>query len=43
MFLDIFEKFVAKGTEDKIIATARESMQLHRVFFGGMAAEMARL
>lgn len=43
MFLDIFEKFVPKGAEDKIIATARESMQLHRVFFGGMAAEMARL
>jgi len=43
MFLDIFEKFVPKGAEAKIIATARESMQLHRVFFGGMAAAMARL
>lgn len=43
MFLDIFEKYVPNGAEAKIVATARESMQLHRVFFGGMAAEMARI
>lgn len=43
MFLDIFEKFVARGKERDVIGTARESMELHRAFFGGMAEAMARM
>lgn len=43
MFLDIFERFVPKEAEESLLATARDSMDLHRAYFGGMAAAMARI
>lgn len=43
MFLDIFERFVPAGAEESLLKTARESMDIHRAYFGGMAAAMARL
>jgi pyrroloquinoline quinone (PQQ) biosynthesis protein C len=43
LFLDIFERFVPEGTEEGVLRTARESMEIHRAYFGGMAAAMARL
>lgn len=43
MFLDIFERFVPKDSEQGLLATARDSMDLHRAYFGGMAAAMARI
>lgn len=43
MFLDIFERFVPKDAEESLLRTARDSMDLHRAYFGGMASAMARL
>ena len=43
MFLDVLERFVPRGAEESVLNTASESMELHRVFFGGMAAAMTRL
>ena len=43
MFLDILERYVPKGGEDGVLNTARESMELHRAYFGGMATAMARM
>lgn len=43
MFLDIFERYVPKDEEEGILKTARESMDIHRAYFGGMATAMARL
>ena len=43
MFLDIFERFVPEGAVDGVLNTARESMDIHRAYFGGMAAAMGRL
>ena len=43
MFLDILERYVPKDGEDGVLRTARESMDLHRAYFGGMATAMARL
>ena len=43
MFLDIFERFVPKDAEKSLLKTARDSMDLHRAYFGGMASAMARL
>lgn len=43
MFLDIFERLVPEGAEEGVLSTARESMDIHRAYFGGMAAAMARL
>lgn len=43
MFLDVLEKYVAPGGEQGVLATAKESMDIHRAYFGGMAAAMSRL
>ncbi len=43
MFLDVLERYVPNGTEAAVLNTAKESMEIHRAFFGGMAATMARL
>jgi pyrroloquinoline quinone (PQQ) biosynthesis protein C len=43
MFLDILEQHVASGTEQGVFTTAKESMDLHRAYFGGMALAMAQI
>lgn len=43
MFLDVLEKYVPPENEQGVLATAKESMDIHRAYFGGMAAAMARL
>ena len=43
MFLDVLEKHVAPGAEQGVIATAKESMDIHRAYFGGMAMAMSQL
>lgn len=43
MFLDVLEKYVPPESEQGVLATAKESMDIHRAYFGGMAAAMARL
>ncbi len=43
MFLDVLEQYVAPGREQDVIATARESMDLHRAYFGGMAHAMSQV
>jgi pyrroloquinoline quinone (PQQ) biosynthesis protein C len=43
MFVDILEKYVAPGREQDVLDTAKESMDLHRAYFGGMAHAMAKV
>lgn len=43
MFLDVLEKYVPPENEQGVLVTAKESMDIHRAYFGGMAAAMARL
>ncbi|MEE8074827.1 MAG: hypothetical protein V3T60_04315 [Candidatus Binatia bacterium] len=43
MFLDIFERYVPPEAEQSLLDTASESMDLHRAYFGGIAAAMDRL
>jgi hypothetical protein len=43
MFIDVLEKYVAPGREQDVLDTARESMDLHRAYFGGMAHAMAKV
>ncbi|MFQ5539559.1 MAG: iron-containing redox enzyme family protein [Candidatus Binatia bacterium] len=43
MFLDILERFVSPGGEEGVLKTAKESMDIHRAYFGGMAMAMAQL
>ncbi|HWP57791.1 MAG TPA: iron-containing redox enzyme family protein [Candidatus Acidoferrales bacterium] len=43
MFLDVLERHVPPGAEAGVLATARESMDLHRAYFGGMASAMSRI
>ncbi|MCZ6451745.1 MAG: iron-containing redox enzyme family protein, partial [Deltaproteobacteria bacterium] len=43
MFLDILERYVPTGGEEGVLKTAKESMDIHRAYFGGMAMAMARL
>ncbi|MCZ6907492.1 MAG: iron-containing redox enzyme family protein [Deltaproteobacteria bacterium] len=43
MFLDILERYVPPGGEQGVLKTAKESMEIHRAYFGGMAMAMARL
>jgi pyrroloquinoline quinone (PQQ) biosynthesis protein C len=43
MFLDVLERHVSHGSEEAVLNAASESMEIHRAFFGGMAATMARL
>ncbi|HWO42781.1 MAG TPA: iron-containing redox enzyme family protein [Candidatus Eisenbacteria bacterium] len=40
MFLDVLERYVQPGREQDVIDTAKESMDLHRAYFGGMAHAM---
>ena len=40
MFIDVLEKYVAPGREQDVIDTAKESMDIHRAYFGGMAHAM---
>ncbi|MCZ6620508.1 MAG: iron-containing redox enzyme family protein [Deltaproteobacteria bacterium] len=42
MFLDILEKYVPPGGEEGVLKTAKESMEIHRAYFGGMAMAMAQ-
>jgi pyrroloquinoline quinone (PQQ) biosynthesis protein C len=42
MFIDVLERYVAPGREKDVLDTARESMDLHRVYFGGMAHAMSK-
>ena len=42
MFIDVLEKYVAPGREQDVIHTAKESMDIHRAYFGGMAHAMSR-
>ena len=43
MFLDVLERYVSPGNEQAVLRTAKESMDLHRAYFGGMAAAMTRI
>jgi len=43
MFLDVLEQYVAAGAEQAVFATAKESMDLHRAYFGGMAMAMGQI
>jgi pyrroloquinoline quinone (PQQ) biosynthesis protein C len=43
MFIDVLEKYVIAGREGDVIRTAKDSMDLHRAYFGGMANAMAKL
>ena len=42
MFLDVLERYVAPGREQDVLTTAKESMDIHRAYFGGMARAMER-
>jgi pyrroloquinoline quinone (PQQ) biosynthesis protein C len=42
MFLAALERYVPPEAESGVLATAREAMEIHGVYFGGMAAAMAR-
>jgi pyrroloquinoline quinone (PQQ) biosynthesis protein C len=42
MFIDVLEKYVRPGREQDVIETARDSMDLHRAYFGGMAHAMSQ-
>jgi pyrroloquinoline quinone (PQQ) biosynthesis protein C len=42
MFIDVLEKYVAPGREQDVLETAKESMDLHRAYFGGMAHAMSK-
>jgi hypothetical protein len=43
MFIDVLEKYVEAGREKDVLHTAKESMDLHRAYFGGMANAMAKV
>jgi hypothetical protein len=43
MFLDDLERFAVGEKEKFVIQAAKESMELHKLFRGGIAAEMDRL
>jgi pyrroloquinoline quinone (PQQ) biosynthesis protein C len=42
MFIDVLEKYVTPGREQDVLDTAKESMDLHRAYFGGMAHAMSQ-
>jgi hypothetical protein len=42
MFIDVLEKYVEPGREKDVLHTAKESMDLHRAYFGGMAHAMEK-
>lgn len=43
MFLDVLERYVSRASEQAVLATAKESMDIHRAYFGGMAMAMAQM
>jgi pyrroloquinoline quinone (PQQ) biosynthesis protein C len=43
MFLDVLERHVPPGAEDGVLQTAKESMDIHRVYFGGMTMAMGQM
>jgi pyrroloquinoline quinone (PQQ) biosynthesis protein C len=43
MFIDVLEKYVEPGREKDVLHTAKESMDLHRAYFGGMANAMLKV
>jgi pyrroloquinoline quinone (PQQ) biosynthesis protein C len=42
MFIDVLEKYVGPGREQDVLWTAKESMDIHRAYFGGMAQAMSK-
>jgi pyrroloquinoline quinone (PQQ) biosynthesis protein C len=42
MFIDVLEKHVAPGREQEVLHTAKESMDLHRAYFGSVAHAMSQ-
>ena len=43
MFIDVLERYVAPGREKDVLETAKDSMDLHRAYFGGMAHAMSKV
>jgi hypothetical protein len=43
MFTDMLEKYVAAHEESKVLSTAKESFEIMRAYFGGMATTLSRL
>jgi pyrroloquinoline quinone (PQQ) biosynthesis protein C len=43
MFLDVLERDVPPGAEEGVLQTAKESMDLHRAYFGGISLAMAQM
>jgi hypothetical protein len=43
MFLDDLERFAVGEKECLVIQAAKESMELHKLFRGGIATEMERV
>jgi hypothetical protein len=43
MFLDDLERFAVGEKEGLVVQAAKESMELHKLFRGGIAKEMERL
>jgi pyrroloquinoline quinone (PQQ) biosynthesis protein C len=43
MFIDVLERYVAPGRENDVLDTAKDSMDLHRAYFGGMAHAMSKV
>ena len=42
MFIEVLEQYVEPGREKDVLNTAKESMEIHRAYFGGMAQAMER-
>ena len=40
MFIDVLERYVVPGREQDVLTTATDSMEIHRVYFSGMAQAM---
>jgi hypothetical protein len=43
MFLEVFERFATAEREALVLQAAKESLELHSLFRGGIADEMERL
>ena len=43
MFLDVLERYVSAENERAVLTTAKESTDIHRAYFGGMAMAMGRM
>jgi pyrroloquinoline quinone (PQQ) biosynthesis protein C len=43
MFIDVLEKYVLPSREQDVLETAKESMEIHRAYFGGMARAMSKV